>query len=101
MPSQDETEPIRILSLADNHLSNLRQLDRLPTALSHITALNLANNPIGSIAELSHIVAPAEKRGRATASYGGLKNLQELNLQGCKFREEMIAKPNGAETYQQ
>jgi nuclear RNA export factor len=94
-------EPIIHLSLANNHLSSLRQLDRLPNILSHVSALDLSDNPIASIHELTYLLANSEKKGRATAGVGSLKSLRELKLTGCKFREDMLAKPDGVEHYKQ
>ena len=98
---QDQRGPIRFFSLNNNHLSSLRQLERLPTTLTHITALDLSNNPIASLGELSYLQARSEQKGKPNAGRGSMKNLTELKLVGCAFREEMLAKPNGAETYQQ
>ena len=51
--------------------------------------------------ELAFLLASAEKKGKANAGVGSLKNLTELKLVGCKFREEMLAKPGGVEHYKQ
>lgn len=98
---QDQRGPIRFFSLNNNHLSTLRQLERLPTTLTHITALDLSNNPIANISELSFLQARSEQKGKPNAGRGSMKNLTELKLVGCAFREEMLGRPNGAEIYQQ
>ena len=93
--------PIHTLSLADNDLDNLKQLDRLPFFLQHIRALDLSNNPVRSVAELDVLLARGEKKGNATGGFGSLKSLIELKLNGCEFREKILQEPKGAETYQQ
>jgi nuclear RNA export factor len=63
--------------------------------------LDLSNNPIRSASELDNILAEGEKKGKATAGIGSLKSLIELKLNDCSFREAVLAKDGGAETYQQ
>ena len=50
---------------------------------------------------LDELLSSGEKKGKANAGTGGLKNLIELKLNGCTFRENTLQKPNGDETYQQ
>jgi hypothetical protein len=50
---------------------------------------------------LDELLSSGEKKGKANAGAGGLKNLIELKLNGCTFRENTLQKPNGDETYQQ
>lgn len=50
---------------------------------------------------LDELLSSTEKKGKANAGMGGLKILLELKLNGCKFREETLQKPNGDELYQQ
>jgi nuclear RNA export factor len=67
--------------------------------LPYLRALDLSNNPISRINELDELLAAGEKKGKASVGAGSLKSLIELKLNGCKFREEMLLKPDGAETY--
>ena len=82
-------------------MRSLNQLSRLPFSLPDLRALDLSNNPIRRVGELDELLAQGEKRGKATVGVGSLKSLIELKLNDCTFREEFLARPNGAETYQQ
>ena len=82
-------------------MDGLHQLERLPYSLPHLRALDLSDNPIRHIGELDELLAEGERKGKATAGIGSLKSLTELKLNGCLFREKMLANANGAETYQQ
>jgi nuclear RNA export factor len=50
---------------------------------------------------LDELLSSGERKGKANAGAGGLKNLIELKLNNCTFREKTLQKPNGDETYQQ
>lgn len=50
---------------------------------------------------LDELLSMGERKGKANAGAGGLKNLIELKLNGCVFREKTLEKPNGDELYQQ
>jgi nuclear RNA export factor len=93
--------PIYTLSLANNEFRTLHQLSRLPSSLPYLRALDLSNNPIQAVQMLDELLSSGEKKGKANAGTGGLKNLIELKLNGCTFRENTLQKPNGDETYQQ
>lgn len=93
--------PIYTLSLADNDFHTLHQLSRLPSSLPFLRALDLSNNPIQAVQMLDELLSSGEKKGKANAGTGGLKNLIELKLNGCTFRENTLQKQNGDETYQQ
>lgn len=92
---------IHTLSLADNDFNTLHQLARLPSSLPYLRALDLSGNPIRHVTMLDELLSSTEKKGKANAGMGGLKILLELKLNGCKFREETLQKPNGDELYQQ
>ena len=98
---QPSNTPIHTLSLANNDMHDLHQLSRLPMCLPHLRALDLSNNPIRKVNELDELLAEGERKGKATAGVGSLKSLTELKMNGCLFREQMLAHANGAETYQQ
>lgn len=98
---QPTKSPIYTLSLADNDFRTLHQLSRLPSSLPYLRALDLSGNPIQAVQMLDELLSSGEKKGKANAGTGGLKNLIELKLNGCTFRENTLQKPNGDETYQQ
>lgn len=98
---QPNNTPIYTLSLANNGFKDLAQLARLPTSLPYLRALDLSENPIRRVNELDELLASGEKKGKANAGTGGLKNLIELKLNGCQFREHTLQQANGDETYQQ
>lgn len=93
--------PIHTLSLAGNGFSSLHQLSRLPSSLPYLRALDLSNNPVANVGMLDELLSMGERKGKANAGAGGLKNLIELKLNGCIFREKTLEKPNGDELYQQ
>jgi nuclear RNA export factor len=99
--SQPSKTPILTLSLANNGFKTLNQLSRLPLSLPYLRALDLSDNPIHSVKELDELLAASEKKGKANTGLGGLKNLIELKLNGCAFREQTLQKPSGDELYQQ
>ncbi|KAK8853149.1 hypothetical protein IAR55_003850 [Kwoniella newhampshirensis] len=90
---------IHTLSLANNNLDHLRQLEKLPMWLPHIRALDLSRNPIRSFNELDNIRAAGEKKGKANAGAGSLKSLIELKLNDCQFREKTLQQPDGPAVY--
>ncbi|WRT70302.1 uncharacterized protein IL334_007300 [Kwoniella shivajii] len=90
---------IHTLSLANNNLDHLFQLQRLPLTLPDIRALDLSGNPIKHISELDHLRAAGEKKGKANAGAGSLKSLVEIKLNDSPFREKMLQQPDGAEMY--
>jgi nuclear RNA export factor len=98
---QPTKSPIYTLSLAGNEFHHLHQLSRLPSSLPYLRALDLSNNPIVAVQMLDELLSSGERKGKANAGTGGLKNLIELKLNGCTFRENTLEKPNGDETYQQ
>lgn len=91
---------IHTLSLARNGLRSLIQLSRLPLCLPYIRALDLSDNPIPRSDELKHLQSAGEQKGKASTGAGSLKSLVELKLNGVAFRETLLTKPNGAESYQ-
>ncbi|ORY33515.1 hypothetical protein BCR39DRAFT_520580 [Naematelia encephala] len=91
--------PITTLSLARNSLTNAYQFHNLASRLPHIRALDLSQNNFDSILQLEELLSRGEKRGKATGG-GGLKALIELKLDGCPFREKMLASPGGDQKYQ-
>lgn len=97
-----ETPESRIdtMSLAHNGFKSLHQLSKLPICLPYIRALDLSNNPIAKSDELKHLQSPGEQKGKASSAAGSLKSLVELKLEGTKFREEMLQRPDGGEKYQ-
>lgn len=101
LPSKPTKSPIYTLSLADNDFRTLHQLSRLPSSLPYLRALDLSNNPIQAVQMLDELLSSGEKKGKANAGTGGLKNLIELKLNGCTFRENTLQKLSGDETYQQ
>jgi nuclear RNA export factor len=90
-----------MLSLANNGLKNLAQLQRLAFSLSSVRALDLSGNPIHNVAELDTLLAPGEKRGKAVAGKGSLKGLTELQTVGCAFRDKIVNQENGLIKYRQ
>lgn len=87
--------------MANNELNTLHQLAKLPLCLPHIRALDLSNNPIAKSDELKHLQSAGEQKGKASTGAGSLKSLTELKLNGARFREETLQRPNGADLYQQ
>ncbi|TXT05944.1 hypothetical protein VHUM_03705 [Vanrija humicola] len=92
--------PITTLSLASNNFNTLHQLAKLPLCLPHIRALDLSNNPIAKSDELKHLQSAGEQKGKASTGAGSLKSLIELKLNGVRFREETLQRPDGADIYQ-
>ncbi|WOO82011.1 mRNA export factor mex67 [Vanrija pseudolonga] len=92
--------PITTLSLAKNEFNTLHQLAKLPLCLPHIRALDLSDNPIAKSDELKHLQSAGEQKGKASTGAGSLKSLTELKLNGARFREETLLRPNGADIYQ-
>ncbi|OCF38158.1 nuclear RNA export factor 1/2 [Kwoniella heveanensis BCC8398] len=90
---------IHTLSLANNDLDHLKQLERLPMNLPDIRALDLSGNPIKAFGELDNLRAAGEKKGKANAGAGSLKSLIELKLNNCLFRERTLQQPDGEQTY--
>lgn len=97
-----ETPESRIvtMSLANNSFKSLHQLSKLPICLPFIRALDLSNNPIAKSDELKHLQSLGEQKGKASSAAGSLKSLVELKLEGTKFREEMLQRPDGGQKYQ-
>ena len=89
---------IHTLSLRGNHLQSLKQLHNLALHLLHITALDLsANEGIAHFKELEILVGRSEGPGLAP-KVGGLKELQEIKLEGTALRERSL-KEGSEKTY--
>lgn len=88
------------MSLANNDFRTLSQLSKLAHALPYIRALDLSNNPFTHFSELDHLLASAEKKGKASSGIGSLKSLIELKLNDCPVREQTLTK-RGDDAYQQ
>lgn len=78
----------------------MSQLNKLAHSLPHVRALDLSNNPFTSFSELDFLLAPGERKGKASLGIGSLKSLIELKLNGCPVRENTL-KNRGDEAYQQ
>jgi hypothetical protein len=79
---------IHTLSLRGNHLQSLRQLNNLALNLPHIRALDLSDNEgIMHFRDLDVIAGKSEGHG---PKVGGLRELQEIKLDGTALKEKIL-----------
>lgn len=76
------------------------QLNKLAHSLPYVRALDLSNNPFAHFSELDSLLAPGERKGKASLGIGSLKGLIELKLNDCPVREKTL-QTRGDEAYQQ